>query len=76
MFWDCRQISGLTSTVNRGLVDRQLFPRLLALAERGWSPDNLTEWPAFQRRAREQLPRLAALGIHYQDQDLSERHLR
>ncbi len=58
------------------LVDRQLFPRLLALAERGWSPDNRTEWPAFDRRAREQLPRLAALGIHYQDQDLGERHLR
>ena len=58
------------------LVDRQLFPRLLALAERGWSPDNRTEWPAFQRRALAQLPRLAALGTHHQDQDLGERSSR
>ena len=54
------------------LVDRQLFPRLLALAERGWSPDNRGEWAAFERRARAQLPRLDILGIHYHRQDLAE----
>lgn len=52
------------------LVDRQLFPRLLALAERGWSPDNRADWPAYARRARAQLPRLERLGIHYQTTDL------
>ena len=54
------------------LVDRQLFPRLLALAERGWSPDNRGDWPAYARRARAQLPRLERLGIHYQTTDLLE----
>lgn len=52
------------------LVDRQLFPRLLALAERGWSPDNRSEWAGYQRRAQAQLPRLKQLGIHYQPLDL------
>ena len=51
-------------------VDRQLFPRLLALAERGWSPDNRNEWAGFQRRARTQLSRLEQMGIHYQRFDL------
>ena len=54
------------------LVDRQLFPRLLALAERGWSPDNRGDWPAYARRARAQIPRLERLGIHYQTTDLIE----
>jgi hexosaminidase len=53
------------------LVDRQLFPRLLALAERGWSPDNRSQWTDYQRRARAQLPRLTQLGIHYQTLDLA-----
>ena len=53
------------------LVDRQLFPRLLALAERGWSADNRSEWTGYQRRARAQLPRLKQLGIRYQPFDLA-----
>ena len=52
------------------LVDRQLFPRLLALAERGWSQDNRGEWAGYQRRAQAQLPRLERLGIHYQTGDM------
>jgi hexosaminidase len=52
------------------LVDRQLFPRLLALAERGWSPDNRGNWPDYQRRARANLGRLEKLGIHYEPLDL------
>ena len=52
------------------LVDRQLFPRLLALAERGWSPDPRDDWEAYARRARAQLPCLARLGIRYQTTDL------
>jgi len=54
------------------LVDRQLFPRLLALAERGWSPDDRDAWPDFARRARAQLPRLERLGIHFEPKDLPE----
>ena len=54
-------------------VDRQLYPRLLAIAERGWSPDNRGEWPDYLRRARAQLPRLARLGIHYHPSDLADK---
>lgn len=53
------------------LVDRQLYPRVLALAERGWSPDNRRAWISYQRRARAQLPRLKQLVIHYQTLDLA-----
>jgi hexosaminidase len=52
------------------LVDRQLFPRLLALAERGWSPDCVRNWPAFKPRLDTQLPRLHALGVHYRAEPL------
>ena len=52
------------------LVDRQLFPRLMALAERGWSPDNRDDWLDYSRRARAHLTRLEKLGIHYQKSDL------
>lgn len=52
------------------LVDRQLFPRLLALAERGWSPDNRDAWQDYSRRARAHLAQLEKMGIHYQKSDL------
>jgi hexosaminidase len=47
------------------LVDRQIFPRLLALAERDWSPVTTTNWPAFSERLEAQLPRLGQMGIRY-----------
>ncbi len=53
------------------LVDRQLFPRLLAIAERGWSPDNRSQVSDYQRRAQAQLSRLEQLGVHYQPLDLA-----
>jgi len=52
------------------LVDRQLYPRLLALAERGWSPDNRAGWPDYRRRLEANLNRLEKLGIHYEPLDL------
>lgn len=52
------------------LVDVQLFPRVLALAERAWSPDNRGDWPDYQRRALAHLPVLQRMGIHYQTADL------
>lgn len=54
------------------LVDRQLFPRLLALAERGWSLENRGTFTDFKRRALAQLPRLRALGVNYHTSDLPE----
>jgi len=54
------------------LVDRQLFPRLLAIAERGWAQDNRSEWTDYQRRAKAQLPLLQQMAIHYQALDLAD----
>ena len=47
------------------LVDKQLFPRLLALAERGWSPVGVRDWPSFKARLDAQLPRLRRMDVHY-----------
>ena len=54
------------------LVDAQLFPRLLALAERGWSPASDRDWPDYRSRAQPHLLRLRQLGIHYHPLDLGE----
>jgi hexosaminidase len=53
------------------LVDHQLFPRLLALAERAWVPDTFRDWPGFHRRALAHLPRLESLNIHFHPDDLA-----
>lgn len=47
------------------LVDRQLFPRLLAIAERGWSPASDNDVTNFEARLAAQLPRLRQMGVHY-----------
>ena len=54
------------------LVDAQLFPRLLALAERGWSPAGDRDWPDYRSRAQAHLLRLRRLGIHYHTLDFEE----
>ena len=46
-------------------VDRQLFPRLLAIAERGWSPKEARDWNDFAWRARVHLARLDEMGVAY-----------
>ncbi len=46
-------------------VDRQLFPRLLALAERAWSPASVRDWDDFRKRLAAHLPLLKAMGISY-----------
>ena len=51
-------------------VDRQLFPRLLSLAERGWSPAECRDWNEFKPRLEAQLPRLAKMGISYRREPL------
>jgi hexosaminidase len=48
-------------------VDAQIFPRLLAIAERGWSPENVRDWEDFRRRAETHLPDLEAMGIRYHE---------
>jgi len=48
-------------------VDAQIFPRLLGIAERGWSPEAAGTWEDFRRRAEAHLPRLEAMGIRYHE---------
>jgi hexosaminidase len=47
------------------LVDRQLYPRLLSLAERAWSPATTTDWPSFSARLGAHLPRLLQMDASY-----------
>ncbi|MBC8871620.1 MAG: family 20 glycosylhydrolase [Planctomycetes bacterium] len=46
-------------------VDKQLFPRLLALAEVVWSPKELRDWENFSHRLEEHCMRLGQLGVRY-----------
>ena len=46
-------------------VDAQVFPRLLGIAERGWSPEVAGSWEEFRQRVQAHLPHLEAMGIHY-----------
>jgi hexosaminidase len=46
-------------------VDAQLFPRLLAIAERAWSPADATDWNDFARRVKSHLARLDQMGVSY-----------
>ena len=46
-------------------VDRQVFPREIALAEAAWTAPELRDWPDFSRRLAENLKRLDALGVGY-----------
>jgi len=46
-------------------IDRQIFPRLIALAEVAWSPPELRDYSDFQQRLTTHLARLDALGVKY-----------
>ena len=48
-------------------VDAQIFPRLLAIAERGWSPGDVRSWEDFLRRLQAHLPHLEAMGVRYHE---------
>ena len=54
------------------LVDKQLFPRLLSIAERGWSPSNVTDWGSFRKRLEKHLTVLLQMGINYFKDDVSD----
>ena len=47
------------------LLDLKLYPRLLAMAERLWSPSTRRDFVDFRRRLLVHYPRLGALGIGY-----------
>ena len=46
-------------------TDFQIYPRVLALAERVWSPQNCRVWQKFHARLQSQQARLAAMGVNY-----------
>lgn len=46
-------------------IDRQLFPRLLALSEIAWTYQNKKEWSNFRKRMYFRLKSLDILGISY-----------
>ncbi|MEZ4257859.1 MAG: family 20 glycosylhydrolase [Polyangiaceae bacterium] len=59
-------------------LDRQLFPRLLATAEAGWTPHARRDDASFTARTAAHLPRLDALGVGYRVpsvEGLGERHV-
>lgn len=46
-------------------VDWQVFPRLCAIAEIGWSPKDSRDWKDFQRRMDAHYGRFDAMGVTY-----------
>jgi hexosaminidase len=46
-------------------LERMVFPRLVAVAERGWSPETTTDWVDFNRRMPAEFARLDTLGVAY-----------
>jgi hypothetical protein len=53
--WECPQDN----------VDRMLFPRILALAEMGWTEQSLRKWDDFKVRLDAHVPELARRGVQY-----------
>jgi len=46
-------------------MDRQIFPRILALAEVGWSKESNKNWEGFSIRLNQHLKKLDVLDIYY-----------
>ena len=57
---------------NRDRLDYQIFPRLTAMAETGWTPKNMKNFRYFKRRLKKFLLRLDRLGVHYAPLDETE----
>jgi len=51
--------------ISRSDYEYMEFPRLIALAELGWSPASRLGWDDFRRRVGAQGARLAALGVNF-----------
>lgn len=59
-------------------IEYMVFPRLLALAEVGWSPKAARDWDSFVQRLQPHFQRLDALGVNYRVpavEDLSQDRL-
>ncbi|MEV7834765.1 beta-N-acetylhexosaminidase [Streptomyces subrutilus] len=53
------------NVANRADWELMAFPRVLGLAELGWSPAGALDWASYGRRLADQGPRLEAQGIGY-----------
>ena len=53
-------------------MDRQVFPRLLALAEVGWSERQKREWRDFSRRVTIHSSGLDLLGLYHHTEEMSK----
>ncbi len=54
-----------TERATQDTVDSKVFPRLLAMAESLWSPNECRDFTDFKRRAQFHYARLNALGVDY-----------
>ncbi len=52
-------------TPNRKILEYKVYPRAIALAEIGWTPQNLRDWDDFYDRTTKHLPQLAFYGVEY-----------
>jgi hexosaminidase len=51
-------------------VEYMVFPRMLALAEVVWSPQELRNWEDFVQRLPDHLRHLDALGVNYRQPEV------
>ena len=61
--WRSWQYRPRPGTLDR--LDYQVFPRLIALAEVGWSPQKSRTWDEFKKRLNQHGKRLDRLGVKY-----------
>jgi len=54
---------------NKDKLEWQAFPRLIAVAETGWTPKNKKNYESFLRRLEKFLPLLSALDVNYPKKD-------
>ena len=52
-------------TPNRKILEYKAYPRAIAVAEMGWTPQEQRDWDDFYRRVEKHLPQLAFYGVEY-----------
>nr|WP_319512399.1 glycoside hydrolase family 20 protein [uncultured Draconibacterium sp.] len=52
-------------TPNRKILEYKVYPRALAVAEMGWTPQEQRVWDDFYNRVEEHLPQLSFYGVDY-----------
>ncbi len=57
------------------VIETKIWPRLLAVAERLWSPADRRDYEEFRERWRRHRHRLTALGVDYGPADVREDEL-